>query len=399
MSRRLFLAGGLTAVSAALTGCAGGKPAEDVSGRAVRWKKTFDVAIRMPMSPTTLVVAGERLYVTHEGELVAFAAATGTQLWRSAEGTQSDESWVTRPVVEDGMLLLLRETWSDLPGMSLDRRGVLHAIDAATGTPRWQYGTDHVGELRNRAWPAAAGGVVCYSGIDTYAALDIATGRKLWSRQHDTIAGPLPFGAPVMTASTIYLPDMAGRVSALEARTGKLRWKEAASEHPPGQPCLALGGGLLVSYQNGGLATRNSRITAYDAATGAQRWSTSSDASFNGSSPVIGGDSVLLIAGDTVLLTGGEDTVIALGLADGRRRWSFTTAGKVGGATVADNTAYVSSKHTLYALNLANGANRWTLRSSKATFSMPAVSNGLVHVFALAPDGTYITDTLYAVPV
>ena len=118
-----------------------------------------------------------------------------------------------------------------------DATGVIHALDAAQGTPLWQVpaqpgaGTPLVGTplvqgltvYLSAAAPPATGAV---------SALDIRSGRLLWTTALDVRSGPA-----VDTARHLLYITTAGGVAALDLADGRLRWQAAIAHgelrHPP----------------------------------------------------------------------------------------------------------------------------------------------------------------------
>jgi outer membrane protein assembly factor BamB len=92
----------------------------------------------------------------------------------------------------------------------------------------------------------------------------------------------------------------------------------------------------------------------------------------------------LAIVGDLVLAPTDTGTLHALGVADGKVRWTFRPGTSISGPTVADGTVYLADGiGAVRALELATGAELWqsrTLRSSETTTL--AVAEGRVFVGA-----------------
>lgn len=113
----------------------------------------------------------------------------------------------------------------------------LHAIDTATVArlvPKWTY---HSGVTATfQATPIVAGGVMYvslpFSGV---AALDAATGRERWRYTHVSRAarlccGPANRGVAV-SGGSVYVGTVDGRLLALDAATGAVRWDVTVAEY------------------------------------------------------------------------------------------------------------------------------------------------------------------------
>jgi PQQ-dependent dehydrogenase (methanol/ethanol family) len=187
--------------------------------------------------------------------------------------------------------------------------------DAGTGTvdwPHWgnsadnthfarleQIDRDNVGELEiawsrpegegQVAWetfPIVVGGTMYYdTGLDRVFAVDAATGKVRWtySPPVDFIAGPgLATNEPVSRGVTygagrIYLTTADDQLIALDAKTGKPRWKTQVIDPEKGNtmnsPGAFANGKVIVGGPAGDAGLRGF-VAAYDAATGKRLWRT-----------------------------------------------------------------------------------------------------------------------------
>jgi polyvinyl alcohol dehydrogenase (cytochrome) len=154
------------------------------------------------------------------------------QLWRFRD---PDGDFTGTPVVVDGLLVAGSNDGS--PG-SAPTGGRVFALDAATGETIW---SRDVGAPVNGS-AAIAGGRV-YVPVATVSrphvmAFDLADGGLLWDAVVDTQKDSDVYGSPVVWRDTVYIgvsaffgefqePDVAvrGSVVALDARTGRRRWK------------------------------------------------------------------------------------------------------------------------------------------------------------------------------
>ena len=105
------------------------------------------------------------------------------------------------------------------------RDGWIYAIDAATGTEKWRF--DHKVSWINTS-PAVMDGVVYAGSSDAQfvQALDAATGKELWR----TTTG-VTWSSPAVTSDMIYAGDGAGRLHAIDRKSGKLLWSFRTGEH------------------------------------------------------------------------------------------------------------------------------------------------------------------------
>jgi outer membrane protein assembly factor BamB len=162
-----------------------------------------------------------RLYVTGgAGDVAALDAATGAEVWRTAVKAPVRAA----PTVSDGRLLVL----------AADNQ--LFAIDAAGGEIAWRHaGVFEQAGILGGASPAAAGGLViaAYSSGEVFA-LELASGRPLWS---DTVLRPrrtLAIGAitdiigdPVIDRDRVIVAGVSGEMVALDVARGERVWETA----------------------------------------------------------------------------------------------------------------------------------------------------------------------------
>ncbi|MEO3874362.1 PQQ-binding-like beta-propeller repeat protein [Nonomuraea sp. B12E4] len=322
------------------------------------------------------VVDGGVVYAGADDGLYALDAVDGRARWRS---------WPANPMLVDGMLYGAR---SD---------GVA-AIDAATGRMWWNRDFD-AGDIVIKD-----GGVYAGVGFTHVIALDAATGKRQWRFR---VPGHL--GNVVVAAGTVYVSSQEGHVgneqgllSALDARTGALRWRSrlGAANFTPA--------GYLTATGEAVFAVTGTKVSALDPATGKARWR----ARFG---HIIRYDPIVIA--DTVYLSDLAGRTYALNTASGKKRWRLTTAGDSGLWSVAESrgkvyvggrdlhaldpetgqerwsrplTAKVSvhedtvfaqdESGTLHALDAATGASRWRFQTGSRFQSQPVVAGGLVYV-------------------
>lgn len=100
-------------------------------------------------------------------------------------------------------------------------------------------------------------------------------------------------------------------------------------------------------------------VTAFDAATGARRWTHSMEVKGDGSSSVFGGGASY--DGGRVYVTSGVGEVAALDASNGNEVWKVKPAGPLRGSpTIAFNSIYVMTQsNQILAINPADGAVMW----------------------------------------
>jgi len=202
-------------------------------------------------------VGGKLYAASASGELAAFDAASGKQLWRTRLDTG-----VTAGVASDGNTVVVA-----------GKDGAGRAFEAATGARRWkaQMSTEILSS------PAVGNGTVVVRSMDNQiAAFDAETGVRRWFLQRT---------APALTARTApgivvsdglaYVALPAGRLLALSVVTGAPRWEAAIAEPRgatelervsdlAGMPALIGRDICAVSFQG--------RLACVDAGNGTVRW-------------------------------------------------------------------------------------------------------------------------------
>ncbi len=191
-----------------------------------------------------------------------------------------------------------------------DTEEVVECLDAATGKAHWRvaYPTAYVDDFGfdpgPRATPAIAGGRVYTLGAEgTVQALDLATGKKLW-----TVQARKEFGAdkgffgmacsPLVEGNAVLL-NIGGRegagIIALDAASGKTRWKATQDEASYSSPVAA----TLGDKRHALFLTRN-KFFSIDPANGAVRfqldWAPRMRASVSAAVPLAIGDTVFISA-------------------------------------------------------------------------------------------------------
>lgn len=244
---------------------------------------------------------------------------------------------ISAPVVAGNTLFVTN--WSDSVGNTTDQGAVI-AIDAATGSERWQFPTEHAMGVT----PAFAGGIV-YAG-DTSGvvyALDASTGQERWriDLQRAWTSEPVVAGDLVIIAATSYQSPIHVAVQG---------------------DTVVVGSGLVGQSADG------FTLYALDRLSGAERWQSGNDRS-------------------------GQPGLFAFDLESGAQRWQFGMPSLESGPVIADGSVYAGSTldSTVYALDLTSGKSVWqtSIDADLPLNSSPAVSGG--QVFIAAATGAVIS--------
>jgi polyvinyl alcohol dehydrogenase (cytochrome) len=207
---------------------------------------------------------------------------------------------------------------------------VLAAPSGAVAADDWSsYGHD-LANSRSQSQPAGI-------GAGTAPRLD-----ERWARRH---VGPVDgttfsvTGTPAVTGGTAYYTDWIGRLTAVELRTGRMRWSTRVSTHA-GSGLAAVSSSPTVVAGTVYVSALEGRVVAVSARTGAIRWSTVLDT--HGlttlySSPTVSGHRLIVgvASAQNVYLAGSYDfrgSVAALDTRTGRILWqTYTMPSDLGG--------------------------------------------------------------------
>ncbi|MFI6588133.1 serine/threonine-protein kinase [Embleya sp. NPDC050493] len=208
-------------------------PAVTPTDTTVRW--SYSTGAEVDSSPA--VVDGVVYIGSHDKNVYALDAATGTKKWGYATGAEVFSS----PVVAGGVVYV----------GSTDKN--VYALDAATGTRKWVYTT---GE-KVASSPVVVGGVVYVGSADMNVyALDAATGAKKWAYT----TGGMVWQSPAVVGGVVYVPSNDKNVYALDAATGAKKWAYSIGASTSSNPVVA--GGMVY------IGSGDKNVYALDAVSG-----------------------------------------------------------------------------------------------------------------------------------
>ncbi|RDG35115.1 outer membrane protein assembly factor BamB family protein, partial [Streptomyces corynorhini] len=291
-----------------------------------RWRLQTDAWVYSLKVDRGTVVTG-----TRGGGIQAWEAANGEKLWETS-GAQTDfETPESGPAVHDGTVY----AWKDAR---------LLALDARTGAERWSYPVGDAascGGVPVRVSPAADGQLYVSAGPRVLS-VDIASGHVRWHFEAPAVfLSPPAFApGPAVTGGGVYLADYLGTVYALDATTGKDRWRIATESRQSIEPVLVADGNVHVGS--------GSALYTLDAVTGTPKWRFAAGGEVVGA-PVVADGRLHFGSADHVLYT--------LDASGGQLRWKLATGGEITGSPVARRgVVYACSKdRCVYALDAVKG--------------------------------------------
>jgi outer membrane protein assembly factor BamB len=204
---------------------------------------------------------------------------------------------------------------------------------------------------------------------ESMTALDAGTGRQLWRTGYEATFtmnsgaarhGPGPKSTPAFSNGRIFSIGMTGVVSAFDAATGKLVWQKPAGDVAPLFTTHAfspLVEGSLVIFHLGG--HDQGALTAFDTATGEERWR------WAGDGPAYGSPVIAEIEGTRQLITLTQRRLVSLDAANGTLLWElpYTTPSVTNAQTpnvVGNRVLIGDSGHPIQAFDITRKDGRWT---------------------------------------
>ncbi len=180
--------------------------------------------------------AGALIATTGFGEVLRLDPATGVILWRRL----LDGAMRAAPAVSEGRIV------------AISRNDVAYGLDAETGELEWRIsGVGQGAGLLGGASPAIRGpvAVIPFQSGEVTAAL-VRSGRRVWSAA--VSGGRREFvrsrigdisGDPVIDNDIVYAASQAGRLVALDRRSGERLWTQQDGAYGPALP---VGGDLFI---------------------------------------------------------------------------------------------------------------------------------------------------------
>jgi glucose dehydrogenase len=375
---------------------------------ALRWERMLNSP---NIGPNGLAVGWGKVFLCKgTTEIAALDEATGADLWSRSIVRTATEGVDIQPTVYAGLVFASSVPVSLQGVYSGGDRGVLYALDEATGEIVWTFDTVESPDLWGNPSINSGGGSWFPPAIDT------ARGRILWG-----VANPAPFpGTPEFPNGTSRPgPDLyTDSLVALDVRSGALEWYRQAIPHDIFDHDLIHS--LLVELGTGSgartiaVATgKGGRVLAHDRDTGELLWETPVGVHQNddldgltGPTPVLPGtfggvitppaaaDGVVYVATINAPTTLSPDQpayigsdfgtmpgqIVAIDATTGAVLWDVEVAGDpFGGATVVNDLVLTATfQGSIIALDRATGAEVWRYAAPGGINGWPAVAGDTV---------------------
>lgn len=235
------------------------------------------------------------------------------------------------------------------------RSGVVRALEPSTGEILWQ------SDQRTGTLAASDAGLVVRLVDGTVKSLAPARGTVRWEAASG-IVGDLP---PVLDGDRVLI---AGKgLAALDLATGRVLWS-APTDPTIASPPISAGSRLLAGEEDGTLRCR-------DRASGVSLWTFKTLSSLL-AAPVIDAERRRLYLGTT------DRRILEIGLDKGQRGWTWKVGADIDSAGVIQDhrVLFASFDAVLYALNRRNGNLVWRAPLPSRPISGPLVSGRTVLV-------------------
>ncbi len=392
----------------------------DLARGRLRWKRAFSAAEgAVQTGPNGVAIGDGRVYGSTTTEAFALDAATGQRIWtrRIVRGREGIDM---APAFAGGTVYIATNPGPS--GYGAGVRGIVWALDAATGRPRWSWATTEPG-LWGHPELNGGGGLWYTPSVDERGAIYFGTGNP----------GPVPGARGYPWGASRPGPDRwTDSIVKLDARTGKLLWARQPLPHDlydwdlEAPVILARAGGRPLAIAGGKMGV----VYAYDRDSGALVWKRSvglhnghdddnlralrgtdrSTAPSRVLPGVLGGvetpmaadrdtlyvpvNNLYSVYGPSAIVTtqgfgAGTGEIVALDLATGRVRWDRRLPSSVyGAATVVNDLVFTTTYNgEVWALRTGTGQAVWKKQLPDGTISPVAVAGDTLLAFPNQPYG------------
>jgi outer membrane protein assembly factor BamB len=248
--------------------------------------------------------------------------------------------------------------------------GATVTATSPNGATLWSRDLTPAGE---RSDQASGGGIAVADGVvyvsttfGRLTALDAATGEIRWQQKLEATGS----GTPAVQGDLVYLVSGGDTAWAIETATGRVRWQTSTA---PDQSNVLGGAAPVVSDQFAIFAFGNGELQATFRQGGLRVWESfvSGQRRFSALARIadITGDPVL--AGDTLYVGTHSGRMVALNAANGERRWTAQD-GAISPVWVAGGSVFaISDRNELLRLSAADGARIWGVSLPNFTQTRP----------------------------
>ena len=267
-----------------------------------------------------------------------------------------------------------------------DAKGTLFAVDIKHVRTAWHFSTRRC----TAATPAVDAHTVYMSflnhppcnatrsGIDgEVVALNADTGKVRWKVK----MGPTE-SSPLVANGLVYVGDWGGKVYALSAATGRTVWSYQTGDK--------VKDGLALAGKHVYFGSYDSHVYALDARTGKLFWKASAQQRLGPRGTFY---STPAVAYDRVYIGATDGKMYSYGATSGKLRWSHGTGGYVYASPAVWNRRVFAGSYngTFYCFDAATGDVCWQFKSNGPISGSAVVINGIVY-FSTLKGWTYGLD-------
>lgn len=285
--------------------------------------------------------------------------------WSSSAGTGSSSygRLTASPIVAEGRVY------------TLDAAAHVSAFSASGGARSWRTNLTPEKEYSREGYGGGlayeAGRLYAATGFGRVAALNPATGKKLWEK---VIGIPIR-SSPTAAQNKVFVLTTSGRFFCLNGENGEIIWEYRGLTETTSissNPSPAVSGDLVsVPYPNG-------EVVAIQISTGTPIWSDSLARTRSASSFASMSDAARpAISNGVVFAVGHSGRMIATGQDTGERLWSANIPGSQTPWVAGQSVFVVDTDGRLSALNRDSGQINWAVKlPDTRTWSGPALAGG-----------------------
>jgi outer membrane protein assembly factor BamB len=343
----------------------GGVTAYDAGTGAQRWRyDTGSAAFVRAVGDGIAVVAPQY------GSIAGVELTSGQERWRLAlpAGASAGRAAVVGSRVYVG---------ASYPSEGALDAPVVYALDASTGQVAWSRSLERGTQLQF-APPVVADGWVLVADTPHHPgsapsshvhAIDAASGAVRWRADLGSDRSAFHDQSPLVAGGVVYAVSNAGLLLAVDATSGRERWRRQSSSG-----IVMLAG----AAEDGVLAVVGSNLVSLDAGDGAERWQVATAARWGSSWTIPTADTVIVVE---------PGRTFAADVASGRVRWERATDA-VQPPAYGGGVLYVSGRSALHAIQTGTGRAEWTGEVQGMQFQPTLVTPATVAV--AASDGSLV---------
>jgi len=242
---------------------------------------------------------------------------------------------------------------------------------------------------------------------ETLLCLDAVTGKEIWKSSqpitytmHEAAVGhgKGPKSTPVVSKGTVFTFGISGVLSAHDARTGKLKWRhEFSKQYPKTSPLFGtsmspiVDKGLVIAHVGG---HDKGALTAFDAETGAVKWSNDLDG------PAYASPILVTLAGVRQIVTFMQKDFVGVDAATGKLLWKLPAKteydeNSVTAIAYKDMLIFSREQQGLSAIRLVKQGQEivpqevWNSKENKLYLSTPVLQGNTLVGFSIAKKGQF----------